>query len=107
MVDFVVTNLIRPAEWGKAVRLKLFALAYKLRGTRRQVKKARSHRAALRFGEAEAVLARLFASGCEDVTILSEAAELATARERWDEAVVYLVHDQGSCCASGGRSWHW
>jgi hypothetical protein len=18
-----------------------------------------------------------------------------------------LVHDQGSCCASGGRSWHW
>ena len=55
-----------------------------------QVKKARSHRAALRFGEAEAVLARLFASGCEDVTVLSEAAELATARERWDEAVVYL-----------------
>jgi hypothetical protein len=40
MVDFVVTNLSRPAEWGKAVRLKLFSLAYKLRGTRRQVKKA-------------------------------------------------------------------
>jgi SAM-dependent methyltransferase len=90
MVDFVVTNLNRPAEWVKAVRLKLFALAYKLMGTRRQVKKARSHRAALRFGEAEAVLARLFASGCEDVTVLSEAAELATARERWDEAVVHL-----------------
>ena len=77
-----MTNLSRPAEWGKAVRLKLFSLAYKLRGTRRQVKKARSHRTALRFGEAEAVLARLFASGCEDVAVLSEAAELATARER-------------------------
>jgi adenylate cyclase len=22
-------------------------------------------------------------------------------------AIAALVHDQGSCCASGGRSWHW
>jgi hypothetical protein len=22
-------------------------------------------------------------------------------------AMPNLVHDQGSCCASGGRSWHW
>ncbi len=22
-------------------------------------------------------------------------------------AAYHLVHDQGSCCASGGRSWHW
>jgi SAM-dependent methyltransferase len=90
MVDFVVTSLNRPAEWGKAMRLQLFALAYKLKGIRKQVKEAKSHREASRFDEAEAVLARLLASGCEDVTVLSEAAELATARERWDEAVIHL-----------------
>jgi SAM-dependent methyltransferase len=56
----------------------------------KQVKEARSHRAALRFGEAEAVLARLFASGCKDVTVISEAADLAIARERWDEAAALL-----------------
>jgi SAM-dependent methyltransferase len=56
----------------------------------KQAKEAKSHRVALRFGEAEAVLARLFASGCEDVTVMSEAADLAIARERWDEAAVLL-----------------
>jgi hypothetical protein len=24
-----------------------------------------------------------------------------------DHGTAVLVHDQGSCCASGGRSWHW
>ena len=59
-------------------------------GVAEQVREARSQRAASRFGEAEATLARLFASGCEDASAMSEAAELAIARERWDEAAGLL-----------------